>query len=141
MVVKGISGEILDSVKPLMAVSLILTFFLGIGIGYYFPVNESRQIGVADTCPAEITSLDALNVTLADPEVIGLLGNKSIDRITFSGGSYGEEGNYTQIVFYPLDPDPDDRMTASMIVVQVNDSCMVSAAYETYPSYIPEVEA
>ena len=43
---------------------------------------------------------------------------------------------YTQIVFHPQ--DPDDRMTPSMIVVQINDSCMVQAAYETYPSYIPE---
>jgi len=140
MVVKGISGEILDSMKSLMAGSLILTLFLGIGIGYYFPLHESRQIGVADTCPAEVTSLNALNATLADPEVVRLLSNKNIDTISFSKGSYSEEGNYTQIVFHPLGPNPDDRMTASMIVAQVNDSCMVSAAYETYPSYIPEVE-
>ena len=72
--------------------------------------------------------------------VIRLLSNKNIDTISFSKGSYSEEGNYTQIIFHPLDPNPDDRMTASMIVAQVNDSCMVSAAYETYPSYIPEVE-
>ena len=35
------------------------------------------------------------------------------------------------------DPAPGDCMTAPMIVVQVNDSCGVSAAYETYPSHIP----
>jgi len=45
--------------------------------------------------------------------------------------------SYTQMVFRLEDPDPDDCMAAPMIVVQVNDSCWVSAAYETYPSYIP----
>jgi len=41
------------------------------------------------------------------------------------------------MVFRLDDQDRDDRMTAPMIVVQVNDSCRVSAAYEAYPSYIP----
>lgn len=131
----------MDNIKPLMAGSLILTFFVGIGVGYYLPVqNEPQSTQTADPCPAEITSLDALNVTLADPEVLGLLGNKSIGTIAFSGGSYPErDTNYTQIVFRLQDPDPDDHMTASMIVVRINGSCMVSTAYETYPSYIPEL--
>ena len=91
-----------------------------------------------ENCPAEVTSLDALTVALHDPEVIGLLENESIETITFSKGTYADRNmNYTQMVFRPEDPDPDDCMTAPMIVVQVNDSCRVSAAYETYPSYIP----
>ena len=91
-----------------------------------------------ENCPAEVTSLDALTVALHDPEVIGLLENESIETITFSRGTYQDRGmNYTQMVFRPGDPDPDYCMTAPMIVVQVNDSCMVSAAYETYPSHIP----
>jgi len=88
--------------------------------------------------PEKVTSLDALTVALHDPEVIGLLENKSIETITFSRGTYQDRGmNYTQMVFRPGDPDPDDCMTAPMIVVQVNDSCWAFAAYETYPSYIP----
>jgi len=91
-----------------------------------------------ENCPAEVTSLDALTVALHDPEVIGLLDNKSIETITFSRGTYTDKNmSYTQMVFRLEDPDPGDCMTAPMIVVQVNDSCMVSAAYETYPSHIP----
>jgi|BioPla2DNA2_1021312.scaffolds.fasta_scaffold02695_18 hypothetical protein len=41
------------------------------------------------------------------------------------------------MVFRPEDPDPDDCITAPMIVVRVNDSCRVYAACKTYPSYIP----
>ena len=88
--------------------------------------------------PEKVTSLDALTVALHDPEVIGLLENESIETITFSKGTYADRNmNYTQMVFRPEDPDPDDCMAAPIIVVQVNDSCWVSAAYETYPSYIP----
>ncbi|MCE5337338.1 MAG: hypothetical protein LLF90_01460 [Methanomicrobiaceae archaeon] len=91
-----------------------------------------------ENCPEKVTSLDALTVALRDPEVIGLLENTSIETITFSKGTYADRNmNYTQMVFRLKDPDPDDCMTAPMIVVQVNDSCGVSAAYETYPSYIP----
>ena len=91
-----------------------------------------------ENCPEKVTSLDALTVALHDPEVIGLLENESIETITFSRGTYTDKNmSYTQMVFRPEDPDPDDCMAAPMIVVQVNDSCWVSAAYETYPSYIP----
>ncbi|MCK9277631.1 MAG: hypothetical protein M0P22_06050 [Methanoculleus sp.] len=88
--------------------------------------------------PGKVTSLDALTAALHDPEVVGLLENTSIEAITFSRGTYADRSmNYTQMVFRLEDPDPGDCMTAPMIVVQVNDSCMVSAAYETYPSHIP----
>lgn len=118
---------------------VILAFIAGTGAGYLLTAqNEAPTAGAAATCPAEITPLDALTVALHDPKVVGLLDNKSIDTIAFSKGSYSERDmNYTQIIFRLQDPDPDDRETASMVVVQVNDSCMVSCAYETYPSYIP----
>lgn len=91
-----------------------------------------------ENCPAKVTSLDALTVALRDPEVVGLLENKSIETITFSKGTYADRNmNYTQMVFRPEDPDPGDCMTAPTIVVQVNESCGVYAAYETYPSHIP----
>lgn len=91
-----------------------------------------------ENCPEKVTSLDALTVALHDPGVIRLLENESIETITFSRGTYTDKNmSYTQMVFRPEDPDPDDCMAAPMIVVQVNDSCWVSAAYETYPSYIP----
>ncbi len=125
---------------PLATGLLIVTLLLGIGIGYFISAqNDPCKTGAVDACPVEITSLDALTVALNDPEVIGLLDKKDIDTIAISKiSSPGKDANYTQIVFHPQDPDPDDRMTASMIVVQINDSCMVRAAYETYPSYIPE---
>jgi hypothetical protein len=92
----------------------------------------------SENCPGKVTSLDALTVALRDPEVVGLLENKSIETITFSKGTYADRNmNYTQMVFRLEDPDPGDCMTAPMIVVQVNDSCGVYAAYETYPSHIP----
>lgn len=128
--------------NALVAGLLILTLFLGIGIGHFISAqDESCETGIVDTCPAEITSLDALIVALNDQEVIGLLDKKDIDTIAISKVSSLERDAdytqiYTQIVFHPQ--DPDDRMTPSMIVVQINDSCMVQAAYETYPSYIPE---
>ncbi|MDK2890252.1 MAG: hypothetical protein PWR21_884 [Methanoculleus sp.] len=126
-------------IKPLTASLLILAFVVGGGVGCFLAPQNAPGTVADDRCPAEITSLDALTVALHDPEVVGLLDNKSINTIVFSKGSYPERDmNYTQIVFHPLDPDPDDRMTASMIVVQVNDSCMVHSVYETYPSYIPE---
>lgn len=128
-------------INPLTAALIILAFIAGIGAGYLLSTqNEPAAAGAAGICPAEITSLDALTVALHDPEVVELLDNKSIDTITFSKGSYPErDTNYTQLVFRPLDPDPDDRETSSMIVVKINDSCMVYSVYETYPSYIPEV--
>lgn len=124
--------------NALVAGLLILTFFLGIGIGHFISAqDESCETGIVDTCSAEITSLDALIVALNDHEVIGLLDKKDIDTIAISKvSSLERDADYTQIVFHPQ--DPDDRMTPSMIVVQINDSCMVQAAYETYPSYIPE---
>jgi len=129
----------MNSIKLLTACLLVLAFVVGGGVGYLLAPQNTPGTVADDTCPAEITSLDALTVALRDPEVVGLLDNKSIDTIAFSKGFYSEGGvNFTQIVFYPPDPNPDDRMTASMIVVQINKSCMVSAAYETYPSYIPE---
>ena len=131
----------MDRMSKLMAGLLILTFFVGVGVGYLIPIqSEPYEAGIAGKCPTEITSLEALTIALHDPEVVGLLDNKSIDTIAFSKGSYSERGvKFTQIVFHPRDPNPDDRMTTSMIVVQINKSCMVSAAYETYPSYIPEI--
>lgn len=130
----------MDGIKLLTAGLLILAFVVGGGAGYLLAPQNTPGTVADDACPAEITSLDALTVALHDPEVIGLLDNKSIDTITFSKGSYTDKNmNYTQIVFRPEDPNPDDRETASMIVVQINDSCMVSSAYETYPSYIPEI--
>lgn len=130
----------MDGIKTLMGSLLIITLFLGIGIGYLLlPQNESCGTEITNRCPAEITSLDALTVALHDPEVIGLLENKSIGTITFSRGTYTDKDmNYTQIVFHPQDVNPENHMTAPLIVVQINDSCMISAAYETYPSYIPE---
>jgi len=124
--------------NALVAGLLILTLFLGIGIGHFISAqDESCETGIVDTCSAEITSLDALIVALNDQEVIGLLDKKDIDTIAISKVfSLERDADYTQIVFHPQ--DPDDRMTPSMIVVQINDSCMVQAAYETYPSYIPE---
>lgn len=93
----------------------------------------------AGTRPAEVTPLDKLTVALRDPEVVRLLDDKSIDTIALSKGSYPErDRNYTQIVFRPPDPDPDDRMATPMIVVQINDFYMVYSVYETYPPYIPE---
>lgn len=130
----------MDSIKPLMAGLLVLAFVVGGGVGYLLAPQNTPGTVADDACPAEIASLDALTVALRDPEVVGLLDNKSIDTIAFSKGSYPGRGvNYTQIVFRPRDPNPDDRETASMIVVQINDSCMVYTAYETYPSYIPEI--
>lgn len=128
----------MDRMNALVAGLLILTFFLGIGIGHFISAqDESCETGIVDTCSAEITSLDALIVALNDHEVIGLLDKKDIDTIAISKvSSLERDADYTQIVFHPQ--DPDDRMTPSMIVVQINDSCMVQAAYETYPSYIPE---
>ncbi len=128
----------MDRMNALVAGLLILTLFLGIGIGHFISAqDESCETGIVDTCPAEITSLDALIVALNDHEVIGLLDKKDIDTIAISKvSSLERDADYTQIVFHPQ--DPDDRMTPSMIVVQINDSCMVQAAYETYPSYIPE---
>ena len=128
----------MNRVKSLTVGLVILAFIVGVGVGYLLAAQgEPATAGAA--CPDRITSLDALTVALHDPEVVGLLGNKSIDTIAFSKGSYPERSvNYTQILFRLGDPDPDDRMTASMIVVQVNESCMVYSVYKTYPSYIPE---
>ena len=128
----------MNYVKPLTAVLVILAFIAGTGVGYFLPEQgEPATAGAA--CPDRITSRDALTVALHDPEVVGLLGNKSIDTIAFSKGSYPERNvNYTQVLFRLGDPDPNDRMTAPMIVVQVNESCMVYSVYKTYPSYIPE---
>ncbi|KAF5087227.1 hypothetical protein DSECCO2_51540 [anaerobic digester metagenome] len=128
----------MNSVKPLIAGLVILAFIAGTGVGYLLSAQgEPATAGAA--CPDRIASLDALTAALHDPEVVGLLGNKCIDTIAFSKGSYPERNvNYTQILFRLGDPDPDDRMTASMIVVQVNESCMVYSVYKTYPSYIPE---
>lgn len=123
-----------------MAGLLIFTLFLGVGIGHLSAQNEPYKTRTVDTCPAEITSLDALTVALHDPEIIELLDKKNVSTIAFSKGSYPERNtNYTQIVFHLHDPDLSDHMTAPRIVVQINDSCMVSAAYETYPSYIPNI--
>lgn len=117
---------------------IILAFVAGGGVGYLLASQNTPGTVADDRCPAEITSRDALTVALHDPEVVGLLGNKSIDTIAFSKGSYPERNvNYTQVLFRLGDPDPDDRMTAPMIVVQVNESCMVYSVYKTYPSYIP----
>lgn len=126
------------SINPLIAGLVILAFIAGTGVSYLLPAQgETATAGAA--CPDKITSRDALTVALHDPEVVGLLGNKSIDTIAFSKGSYPERNmNYTQILFRLGDPDPDDRMTAPMIVVQVNESCMVYSVYKTYPSYIRE---
>ncbi|WP_214020619.1 hypothetical protein [Methanoculleus sp.] len=130
----------MDRINPLTAGLLVLAFIVGGGVGYLLAPQNTPGTVADDTCPAEITSLHALTVALHDPEVVGLLDNRSINTIVFSKGSYPERDmNYTQIVFHPLDPDPDDRMTASMIVVKINDSCMVDTAYQTYPSYIPRV--
>jgi len=119
---------------------LVLAFAVGGGVGYLLAPQNTPGTVADDTCPAEITSLDALTVALRDPEVVGLLDNKSIDTIAFSKDPYPGRGrNYTQIVFRLEDPDPDDHETASMIIVQINDSCMVDTAYQTYPSYIPEI--
>ncbi|PKL62901.1 MAG: hypothetical protein CVV31_03570 [Methanomicrobiales archaeon HGW-Methanomicrobiales-2] len=127
----------MDDMKSLTVGLIILAFIVGAGTGYLLSTQDTTTAG---TCPAEITSLDALTVALHDSEVVELLEDKSISTIAFSRGPCSERNmNYTQIVFRPLDPDPDDHMTASMIIVQVNDSCMVYAVYETYPSYIPEV--
>lgn len=130
----------MSSIKPLTAGLVILAFIAGAGAGCLLATqSDPATAGVTDTCPAGVTSLDALTVALRDPAVLDLLDRKDISTIAFSRGSYSEKDmNYTQILFRPRDPDPDDRMTASMIVVQVNDPCMVYSVYETYPSYIPE---
>ncbi|WP_292520313.1 hypothetical protein [Methanoculleus sp.] len=128
----------MNRVKSLTVGLVILAFIVGVGVGYLLAAQgEPATAGAA--CPERITSRDALTVALHDPEVVGLLGNKSIDTIAFSKGSYPERNvNYTQVLFRLGDPDPNDRMTAPMIVVQVNESCMVYSVYKTYPSYIPE---
>ena len=129
-----------SSIKPLTAGLVILAFIVGAGAGYILATrSDPATAGVTDTCPVGVTSLDALAVALRDPEVLELLDRKDIRTIALSRGSYSERNmNYTQILFRLQDPDPNDRMTAPMIVVQVNDSCMVYSVYETYPSYIPE---
>lgn len=129
------------SINALTAGIVILAFIAGTGAGYLLTArNEAPTAGAEGTCPAEVTPLNILTVALNDPKVIGLLGNKSIAAIAFSRGTYSEQDmNYTQIVFRLQDPDPDDHMTASMIVVQINDSCKVYSVYETYPSYIPKI--
>lgn len=126
------------SINPLTVGLVILAFIAGTGVGYFLAAQgEPATAGAA--CPDRITSLNALTVALRDPEVLKLLDNKSISTIAFSEGSHPErDTNYTQIVFRPQDPDPDDRETASMIIVQINSSCMVYSVYKTYPSYIPE---
>lgn len=102
------------------------------------PSDRTSCTQPPENCPEKVTSLDALTVALRDPGVIGLLKNKSIETIMFSKGTYADRNmNYTQMVFRTEDPDPDDCTTAPTIVVQVNESCGVYAAYETYPSYIP----
>ncbi|WP_214084187.1 hypothetical protein [Methanoculleus sp.] len=128
----------MDRINSLTAGLLVLAFIVGGGVGYLLAPQNIPGTVADDTCPAEITSLHALTVALHDPEVVGLLDNKSIDTIAFSKDPYPGRGrNYTQIVFRLHDPNPDDRETASMIIVQINDSCMVDTAYQTYPSYIP----
>lgn len=130
----------MNSIKPLTAGLLILAFIVGGGVGYLLAPQGISGTVPDGACPSEITSLDALTVALRDPEVVGLLDNKSIDTIAFSKGSYpARDANYTQIIFRPEDPDPDDHETVSMIVARINDSCMVDTAYQTYPSYIPKV--
>ncbi|WP_048148661.1 hypothetical protein [Methanolacinia paynteri] len=86
--------------------------------------------------PQDNPSLDDLNKALSDPEVVELLGNRNLTSIGFSKFENSPtEEDYTQIVFHPEDPDPDDRLFPSMIVVQVNASGQVFSAYETYPAY------
>ena len=86
--------------------------------------------------PQDNPSLDDLNKALSDPEVVELLGNRNLTSIDFSKFENSPAGgNYTQIVFHPEDPDPDDRLFPSMIVVQLNESGQVFSAYETYPAY------
>lgn len=98
---------------------------------------DPDQAGPSAQPSAEINSLDALTVALHDPEVIRRLENECIESIMFSRGTYQDgDINYTRMVFRLKDRDPDDCMTA-LVVVQVNDSYMVSAAYTTYPAYIP----
>ena len=96
----------------------------------YRPYAQSPE-----NCPAKVTSSMTVALAIRGRRV---LENKSIETITFSKGTYADRNmNYTQMVFRPEDPDPGDCMTAPTIVVQVNESCGVYAAYETYPSHIP----
>ena len=90
--------------------------------------------------PQENPSLDELNKALKDPEVVELLGKSNFTSIDFSKliNTHTKE-NYSQIVFHPEDPDPDDNLSPSMIIVQINDSGQIFSVYETYPAYLPPV--
>lgn len=132
----------MDKLKKITALSLIITFFLGTGVGYFISIqNEPCKEEIPYICPAELTSLDALDLALSDPEVTELLQNKSVNRIGFSRVLSQQHGanmyNYTQIVFNLEDSDPDDRLMSTSIYVQINDSCMVCSAYESYPAPFP----
>lgn len=60
--------------------------------------------------PQDNPSLDELNKALSDPEVVELLGNRNFTSIVFSKFENSPmEEDYTQIVFHPEDPDPEDR--------------------------------
>lgn len=81
--------------------------------------------------------LNALAVATGDPEVTGMIGNRSIVSIGFSK-DFDEEidEDCIQLEFRYEDPDPDDCLHPSIIMVRVNSSGNVSSAYETYPAYI-----
>lgn len=86
--------------------------------------------------PQDNPSLDDLNKALSDPEVAELLGDMNFTSIDFSKFTNSHTGeNYTQVVFHQEDPDPDDRLFPSMIIVKINESGQIFRAYETYPAY------
>lgn len=128
-----------DNMKKIVAGFLIITFFCGMLVGYFMvPHNDLPKTDWPTECPEEVSFQIAYEMALNNPEVVELISNKSIRTVTLSKlYDNNRDMNYTQIVFQPQDPNPDDRMTGSRIIVQINDSCMVYSAYETYPSYIP----
>ena len=136
MVVRSISGDILDALKK-ESTFIILSLFLGIIIGYFLSLQIlSFECGMNNS--QENPSLSDLNKAMNDPEFIELLGSRnltSIDFSTLTDSSTKEE--YRQMVFHPEDPDPDDNLAPSMIIVQINESGKVFPVYETYPAYIP----
>jgi hypothetical protein len=86
----------------------------------------------------ENPSLSDLNKAISDPEFIELLGKRNLTSIDFSTlTDYRTKEEYRQLVFHPEDPDPDDNLAPSMIIVKVNESGEVFSVYETYPAYIP----